>query len=355
MALLSKRYCVEWKQSAADSIRADYGLPNMVDILQPIVPETSMAGLTVTPSFDRKISSDSWSYYAQDQFAFGEQWKLRVGLRNDVMDYKDDGSSVIAGAYTPRVVDESVTLSSGSIGMVYQPTSLLAFYAGYNKGAFVNLATESTLLTNEPENSEQREIGMKLQTPQGLADVNVAVFDTEREDYFITLFGATSPTQDGHDQTQGIEIDLGLHPLTGWDITANAVNMDAETLSRNVASNAVFGVINESVHGKKTTGVSENIYSVWSSYRIQQGAAQGLLLGVGMTHKSESYADSLNRYEVPAYTVFDASVSYQMKQWEAAINLKNLADETYYTNPTFSGALPGDPRSVFLSARFYLN
>ena len=346
---------VEYSASEADTYRSDRKLPNITDIFNPVVPEQSLYVYPATPSFDREITSNTTSFYLQDEIAFGEQWKLRLGARNDQIDYKDDGASIVNGVYQYRVVDQSEALMSDSVGLVYQPNKLLAFYVGYNEGAFVNLGTESTILANDPETSQQHEVGVKMSAPNGKADMNLAVFKTKREDYFITLFGATSPTQDGNDESRGVEVNFGLHPLDGWDITVNAAHIDAETLSDNVASNTTLGIINESVYGKIPTGVSKELYSLWSNYRFQNGFAKGLSLGLGATHKGSSFADSLNLYKVPSYTVFDAAASYTIDEWELALNIKNITDETYYMNPTFSGALPGDPFGVYTTVRFNFN
>ena len=85
---------------------------------------------------------------------------------------------------------------------------------------------------------------------------------------------------------------------------------------------------------------------------MQTGNGRGLKFGIGATHKGDAYADNLNLYKVPAYTVYDAAISYAQPKWEAAINLKNITDKTYYVSPTFAGALPGDPRSIYATLRY---
>jgi iron complex outermembrane receptor protein len=40
---------------------------------------------------------------------------------------------------------------------------------------------------------------------------------------------------------------------------------------------------------------------------------------------------------------------------DLAVNIRNLTNKTYFTNPTFAGALPGDPLSAFGSIRFNFN
>ncbi len=339
---------LEFNKTDADTRRIDYALPAIANVNNPIITETSLAGLVATPSFDRKIKSDTVSFYAQDQIELTEQVKVRVGLRNDRVSFEDKG--IQSNVY--REVDETSNVFSGSIGAVYQPNSQLAFYTGYSEGGFFNLATEATRLALKPETSEQVEVGAKTSFFEDKAHLNVALFKTKREDYFITLFGSAVSTPDGKDETKGIEFETELFPMQGWKLTGNAVFMDAENKSRNVASAAVFGVVNRSVYGKVPTAVSEKIFSLWSNYQIQSGLAQGVSFGIGAVHKGESYADQLNLFEIPSYTVFNAVVGYKQPKWEAAIVMNNLTDKTYYTSPTFAGALPGDPRSIFATLKF---
>jgi iron complex outermembrane receptor protein len=340
----------EYKDTESDSVRMGYTLPNITNILNPVVTETSLNGLAVivAQGFDRRITSDTHSVYVQDQLAFGEQFKLRAGLRNDYVNYEDKGLQ--AGVF--RNISDTKNLTSGSLGGVYQPTKNLAFYTGFSNGKFINMATESTALSSVPETSKQYEIGTKSSFLEGKVDLNAALFNTKRENYIITLPGASSGTPDGVDESKGLELDIGVHPVAGLLVNANAVFMNTETKSHSVASNAIFGVTNRSIYGTRPTGVSEQIINLWTSYEIQTGDARGLKFGIGATHKGDAYADNLNLYKVPAYTVFDAAISYAQPKWEAALNLKNITDKAYYTSPTFAGVLSGDPRSIFATLRF---
>jgi iron complex outermembrane recepter protein len=346
---------LEFADASVDTRRIDYTLPNIANILNPVIVETSLAGLAQTPSFDRKIKSDIVSFYVQDQMAFTEQFKVRVGARNDHVDYEDKGfqRSGTPAAYRYREIEETKDIFSGNIGAVYQPNSQLAFYAGYSEGGFINLATEATAVATDPETSKQTEVGVKTSFFEDKAHLNVALFKTRRENYFVTLPGSNGQaTPDGKDETKGVEFEAELFPLLGWKLTGNAVFMDAKNKSRNVASNALFGVVNRSLYGARPTAVSEEIFSLWSHYQIQSGFAEGLSFGIGAVHKGEAYADSLNLLEVPSYTIYNAVIGYKQPKWEAAITMNNLTDKKYYTNPTFSGVLPGDPRSIFATLKF---
>lgn len=345
----------EYKNTDISTVRSDFTLSNSVNIFNPINLEASLNGISRRPIFDRRIASDQTSFYAQDQIDLSEKFKLRLGIRNDLVKYSDKGFQSVSGDYAYREIVQTKSLTTYSTGGVYQPTKFLAFYAGYSTGAFINLATESQAVSRSPETSDQIEVGAKTMLLDGKADFNVALFQTSRNNYFITLPGSGGQaTQDGNDRSRGVELSLGVRPIAGFNIIGNGVWMDPETLSRNVATNAVLGVT-RSVYGSRPAGVATHMGSLWSTYQIQDGLARGLMFGFGVTYKGDSYADTLNLLKIPSYVVLDAAVSYRIKKVDLAVNIKNLTDKTYYTNPTFAGALPGNPLSAFGSIRFNFN
>jgi iron complex outermembrane receptor protein len=109
--------------------------------------------------------------------------------------------------------------------------------------------------------------------------------------------------------------------------------------------------ISGSVYGTRPTGVAKQTARLWGTYEFQDAALQGWGVGMGATYKGDSYADSLNLYNVPGYTIYDAAVFYKTKKWDASLNLRNLTDRVYYLNPTGAGAIPGEPRSAMLTVR----
>lgn len=139
--------------------------------------------------------------------------------------------------------------------------------------------------------------------------------------------------------------------MAGLTTTANLVVQDAQTTSTSLASNAQLGITNASISGKRPTGVANTAARLWAAYRLQEATLRGFGFGGGLTYKGASYADALNVYRTPSYVVVDGQLFYETKSWDVNLALRNLTDRTYYTNATFSGALPGEGRSAFLTAR----
>lgn len=358
---------VEGNWTRLETVRRSYNLPNIADIYDPTVPETSLEspGVTRGPAqdFDRDIDSDTYSIYLQDQLALSERWKLRAGVRADRVDFTDSGfqgvlASPPAEPNTPRfrVIEDSHTLTSGSLGAVWQPTQSLSFYTGVSSGRFINVATEAGAVSVEPESSEQAELGSRIAFLGGKANLNLAVFQTERKNYYVQLEPSPAdPVPEGADRTRGVELELSAEPLPGWSLVSAFVLQDTETTADALASNAIQGVTNQSIKGSRPTAVARTGGRLWSTYELQSAALRGWGFGGGVTYKGDSYADALNLYEVPHYTVYDATVFYKAQVWEVAVNLKNLSDERYFTSPTFSGALPGEERNVMLTTRIHFN
>lgn len=341
---------VQYSDSRVDTRRIGYNLPSITDVNDPVVPETTTAGLApvAAQGFDRRIEARTWAAYAQDQVALTDRWKARAGLRYDRAHFRDAG---LQGTTAFREIEATKGIVGGSLGTVWQPSRDWSLFAGASRGGFVNLSTEPTAVSPEPERNRQYEAGVKSTLLGGTLDAQAALYQVERENYLITLPGATSATPGGHDRTRGVELDAISRPARGWKIVANAYVQDAEVLSNTVATNAVLGV-SGNISGKRPTGVARSGGRLWTSYQFYGTEAHGAGAGVGVTRKGESYADSLNVYRVPAYTVLDASLYYRQKTWDVGLGVYNLADRVYYTNPTFSGALPGEPRSVYLTLRW---
>ena len=343
---------VEYSSTRIDTVRVGYNLPSISNILSPVVLESSINALGAPVSsqgFNRSLGADIWGVYLQDQVALGESFKIRAGMRSDQTRFSDVGMQ----GTSYREIRESKSLPSGSLGAVWQPTREVSIYAGLSSGQFVNLATEAAAIGSAPEKARQKEIGVKAALLDNKLGLNLAFFDTQRENYYITLPGALVATPDGKDKSRGAEFDITAEPLRGLNLLANYVVQNPEVTSNAMATNAAMGVTTpRSIAGTLPTGVARQSGRLWTSYTLQSGELRGLGFGLGATHKGESYADSLNLYRVPAYTVFDAAIFYRQPKWEMSLSMKNLTNRTYYVSPTFVGALPGEARNAMLTVKY---
>lgn len=349
----------EYERVRDATARYTYSLPSMSNALAPVVPETTLAGLPLTRSFDKTIGSDTVSLYAQDQIELSRRWKARAGLRLDRAHWFDEGFgnslTVPTVANVFRKLDVHQTLPSWQVGAVYRPSSQVSFFGGYTQGRFISVQSESANLDRAAERSSQIELGTKTSWLGDKLNVNATLFDTERRNYLVALTPGTDPQPVGRSKSRGLELDVIGNPLPGWNLIASATHVNARSTSNELAS--VPGVTTgagESVNGRFLAATPANAYSLWSSYTLQGGSLQGLGFGLGAVHKGASYVDAIEKLKVPASTILNAAVFYKMRKSEVALNVKNLTDRNSFVVPTFAGALPGDPRQAVLSFRVWM-
>lgn len=344
----------EFQRDRFSTVRRESTFTNIQNLLAPS-PLPSAAGITPRLIFDRDLTADTHSIYFQHEAAIGELIKLRGGYRFDFAKYTDVGVSTatpVAGQAGPlnRRFDE--TLQSSQIGVVIQPTRSLSLYGGYSKGAFVNIQTESTALTGEPETSDQIEAGIKWDITPSF-NLNVAIFKVKRRNYNITLIPGGVATPTGAQDAKGIEIDLNGEILPGLSVLANYAYLDAYNVSQEIGTTfpgAGVAQIRRSIFGLEPAAAVRHSGSVWVTYDLK-GVADGLGIGAGINAKGRSFADAVNGIRIPGYTIGNAAIYWRQPKYEIALNVKNVTNEQYFENPTFAGGLPGDPRTVLLTLK----
>ena len=74
--------------------------------------------------------------------------------------------------------------------------------------------------------------------------------------------------------------------------------------------------------------------SLWADYTFADGALGGLQVGGGARYFGRSWADAENTLRLPSYTLFDASLGYDLSRVGldgvgVRLNLNNLTNEKY--------------------------
>jgi iron complex outermembrane recepter protein len=338
----------EYASSNLASVRRTYVLPNVSIVNgRADAPETTAVLASSIAGFDRKITSDTLSVYAQEQIDIADTVKLRGGIRYDSVDLVDNG---LVGTVARRIAGDAGLLS-WQVGAVYKPAEVVSFYAGYAKGKFLALNTESTALSPIPESSSQIEAGVKTSFLDGKVTANLAAFETTRDDFFVTLVAGADPVQVGAQKSRGVEFDLVAAPLPGLNIVGNIAYVDARNRSSALAT--VTGIAtNQPVLGKRLGSTPLWSGSLWASYEVQPGSPlAGVNIGAGVVYKDAVFADQLELLRVPGYAVMRAALGYRTKHVDVQVTVNNIANVRYYTVPTGVGAQVGDPRSVQLTLR----
>jgi iron complex outermembrane receptor protein len=281
----------------------------LIDIRNPNY-DIAFPEFSDTP-FETDVDVQSRGIYIQDQIAFGDL-RLLIGGRYDwvTTDFESD--------YTPNALEtQNDGAFSPRVGLVYQPSDTLAFYASYTRSFNpVALFDNSNGQPSEPTRGTQYEVGLKADFLEGRLSTTLAAYHLTRTN--VNTPDPENPTrsiQTGEQRSQGVEFDIAGEILPGWNITAAYAYTDAEVVEDNT-----FPV------GNRLPNAPEHQASLWTTYTIQQGDLQGLGFGLGLFYVGERQGDLNNSFDLDDYLRTDAALYYRRGRFNAAINVRNLFD-----------------------------
>ena len=208
-------------------------------------------------------------------------------------------------------------------GLVYVSAIGLAPYVSYATSFTPVIGVEAaTGAFFRPETGRSWEVGLRYQARALPLLATASLFTIHRDGVLVANPVAGFPTnqsQLGLQRSRGGEMEVQARPWRTLNITASLTAFDI----RNRRGTA--GTI-----GKAPTATPEFTAAAFADYTLPDGAAlAGLGFGAGVRHVGKSYADPVNTLAVPAATVFDAALHYQLGDFRVAANVSNLFDRHY--------------------------
>ena len=251
--------------------------------------------------------------YAQDHIRWGD-WGLLLGLRADHADIRIDN------ALTGRNTRQGFTKYTGRAGLMHHFGNGVAPYVSYSTSfdpaVSVNLYGDPF----KPTTGRQVEAGIKYQPPGTQQLYTLAAFDLTQRNVLTRDPNSSLPNamvQTGEVNSRGVEFEAKFSPAKGLNLIGGFSVLDPKI----TRSNGVD-------LGKRPISVARATASLWADYRF----AAGLTLGGGVRHVGGAYADAANTQRIPAYTVADAMLRYELGAGTTlALNVSNLFDKTYFT------------------------
>lgn len=309
-----------------------YGFKNAtgsdIDIFNPVYQFSFPSIQTSSPS-NQVVKT--FGIYLQDQITLLDNVKLLIGGRFDSYKEKDedfsDGSITNGNAdkFTPR------------IGIVYQPIQPISLYASYSKSFVPQVGISASHTAFRPESGKQYEVGVKGEFFQGRLSSTLAFYDITKSNVLTTDPNHQEfSIQVGEQHSQGVELDVVGKILPEWNIIASYAYTDAKITKDNTYT-----------VGNRLDNVPFNTFSLWTTYRIQNGSLSGLGFGTGAFFVGNREGDLDNSFKLPSYTRVDAAIYYTRGNFKAALNLKNVFDIKYFEASTGRTSIaPGAPFTV---------
>jgi iron complex outermembrane recepter protein len=317
------------------------GAAPQLDIFAPVYGQS-----VATPAITERTLQQQrqLGVYLQDQIKI-DNWVLLAGGRHD---RAESGTLSRVTGMSTQQLDHAY---SGRVGLVYVAENGLAPYASYSTsfepiaGTFFDGVTPF-----KPTTAEQYETGVKYQPPGFNAFVTVSVFDLTQQN--VQTPDPLHPgfsVQTGAIRSRGAEFEAKASPRDGLNVIAAYGYVDAK-----VTQSTGLDL------GKTPTRTPAHLASLWADYTIQGGALAGLGFGSGVRYLGSSWGDNINTFQVPAVTLVDAAVYYDLeklnrdlKGWHIAVNTYNLFDKVYVASCTVATSCYfGSRRMVYATTRY---
>lgn len=266
-------------------------------------------------------------------------------------------AGVRADYYDSEAEDYDQFALSPKFGLVYQPIlDKVSIFANY-QNAFNNIApmlvadedgSNQRLKNFDPEQANQWEVGMKTNLLKDRLFATVSYYDIRVKNKVIgDVTNFYNYIQGGKVESKGFEFDVTANLFTGFSLIAG--------YSHNETKNAAgFGTDFYSEAGRAPGGQGpQDQVNLWATYKVSNGALQNVGFGVGGNYASEYRVidNSITGvFDLPSYTVLNASVFYNPERFRIALNMNNVLDEEYYIG--YWSVNPQKPRNFVFSMAY---
>jgi len=281
---------------------------------------------SVTPVLDTQWDNTvrQTGVYVQDQIKL-DQWILTVGGRQDWAEI--DNKDLLAKS----IASQRDNKFTGRIGLTYVTEFGLAPYVSYSQSFLPTLGTDSAGKSFEPTEGEQYEVGVKYQPVEGTL-LTASVFQIKQKN--VLTQDDDNPqyqAQDGEVRSRGVELEL-KSTLDNIDVLAAATYIDSFYTKSNYGD-----------QGNRSESQAPVSASLWVDYHFTQAMLNGLTFGAGARYTGRKPGDSSNSFDVPAYAVYDATVSYDLGKFDASLrglqaslNVQNIFDREYVSDCNYA-------------------
>lgn len=314
--------------------RFEYGFDMFLAPLAPIRIDAPVYGAT-PGAFDQiaglSFGTSTTVLYLGNRTQVGERLKIYVGARVErFRTFLDDRLDVAGTASRTR------TVTSPRIGATYAAAPTQTVFISATSSARPQIGAKGANDEIFPEErGEQLELGLQSRSGSIVSTLslyrirwrNVLAIDPVNPNFAVPA---------GRRQSDGIE----------WDVNGTLgpaqVNLSVAYTDARVTRDTSLPA------GARLVGVARSFASLFVRWRLP---AAGWTVGAGALYESAAQATlPASDVVLPAYKVFDASLTYQAPaRWYARLGLANLFNERAYTS--FGYAIrPVPPRTLQVSA-----
>ena len=288
--------------------------------------------------------------YAQDLIEL-DKWRFSLGLRQDWVETSDENRLAETGRPAGTKISDKRTKLTGRAGVLYLFDNGIAPYLSYSESFNPNSYSDSSGNPLAPTDGTQWEAGIKYQPPGTENLFTASVFHIDQENLASKLPQENFYRPVGAVRSQGLELEAHMQLTDNFKVLGSYTLTDIEYSKSMISTLSTATNLIEN-KGNSPTQAPRQMASIWGNYAFTSGALDGLRLGGGMRYVGYSWADAENTMKVPAYTLLDASVGYDLskvglKGVDVRVNANNLTNESYVAScASLSFCYMGEERNV---------
>ncbi|WP_299950295.1 TonB-dependent receptor [Hyphomonas sp. BRH_c22] len=324
--------------SFAGGTTAEPGFPAPLSLLDPQYGETDSTTYLLPPMRVTENRQTRYGVYALNEATIGPVIAV-VGVRQDTFEDKN----LIGGDVFK---DDAMTWRAGLVYRVRDDVSLFGQWAESFEPQGISSQNPLAGGPFEPTEGEILEGGVKTDLFGGRVQSTGSVYQITRTNILqadprgdVDGDSVDDMVAFGEITSEGFEVDVTADITQNWVGTISYAYNDTRitrTNNQTTLSNAV---------GDRFANAPENTVGFWTRYQVP-------VLHTAFAFGGD-YVDvrrSISGQKVRPYMTFDASIIYEIDDWQALLRIDNLFDETYASSGFIdrTGHFPGDPRSVFL-------
>ena len=306
---------------------AGNGCPDVPGV-DPFNPSPGLFGPLLQPGeLVARRSPTTWNdgaIFFEDVLSVTPAMKLVTGGRYDrlALDRKNFNT---AGNEQANSFAQTYSSTNWRLGVVYNLNDYVTPYLSWTTGKDPP-GTNNIFLVNAPEGrfalskSQQLEAGVKARSPDGVANLTVAVYDIKKSNMLVQVSQSAQAT--ASQSSKGAELATDFKLTKEWTVSANAAYTDsvytafADPISGNTVSNV------QPVNIPRWTG------NLWSSVRHLGGLP--LEVGGGVRYIGSRFGDTGNTLKLNDYALVNFYVSYELKGGVVVTGrVNNLFDKAY--------------------------
>ncbi|MDV7186526.1 TonB-dependent receptor [Lutibacter sp. TH_r2] len=293
--------------------------------------------LTGLGNVDSDIRQNVFGAYVSNVIKVLPSLSVMASLRYDRFNYKGDQKTA-----TDDETEYVESTLSPKFGVVYQPIlNKLAVFANYQNGfSYLNpqyITDYSTGVTSlqayDVEQADQFEFGVKTNLFNNKLETTLSYYSINVDNKYYW----STKTQDLKVNSKGVELEINANPINALNLHAGFSFNDSEITD---APSATY--LEGNRYGESGPEIT---YNLWADYKFLEKFG----VGAGFNGQSEydtmvDYKAATGSFNIPSYTIFNASVYYETDKFRIGIKGNNLVDKEYYSG--WSTVTPQNKRVV---------